>query len=291
MSGTGTGRPQLVSDLAESDVRLPGGRALHVYDTATDGFPVLWLHGSPNVGPPPRPLYEAARRLGLRWLGYDRPGYGASGPYPGRSVGSAASDVEAIADALGLPRLGVVGHSGGAAHALACAALLPARVPAAVAVSGLGPYGAEGLDWFEGMAPAGVASLRAATRGRAAKEAFEADPPEEPDIGFTDGDWAALRGDWAWVLEVVRAATEAGGSGLVDDDLAAVAPWGFDPAAIEVPVLVVHGDADRMVPPAHGAWLAERVPRAELWRRPGDGHITVLDAGEAALAWLAERRP
>jgi pimeloyl-ACP methyl ester carboxylesterase len=291
MSGPDSGRPFPVTSLSESDVRVPDGRTLHVYDTGGDGSPVVWLHGTPNLGPPPRPLFDAAARLGIRWLGYDRPGYGGSTPQPDRSIASAASDVAAIADALGLPRLGVVGHSGGAPHALACAALLADRVPAVVAISGLAPYGAEGLDWFNGMAPAGVASLSAALRGRAAKEAFEADPPEEPDIGFTDGDWAALRGDWAWMLEVVQGAQQAGGRGAVDDDLAGVAPWGFDVSGIAVPVLVVHGDADRMVPPTHGAWLADRIPGAEFWRRPGDGHITVLRAGEAALAWLADRRP
>jgi pimeloyl-ACP methyl ester carboxylesterase len=280
-----------VTSVSESEVRLPEGRALHVYDTGGDGFPVFWLHGTPNLGPPPRPLFDVAARLGIRWLGYDRPGYGRSSPRRDRSVASAAADVAAIADALGLPRFGVVGHSGGAPHALACAALLPDRVPAVVAISGLAPYPADGLDWFAGMAPAGVASLSAAMRGRAAKEAFEADRPDEPDIGFTDGDWAALRDDWAWMLEVVQGAQEAGGSGPMDDDLAAVTPWGFDLAAVRVPVLVVHGDADRMVPPTHGAWLAGRIPGAELWRRPGDGHITVLRTAEPALIWLAQRRP
>jgi pimeloyl-ACP methyl ester carboxylesterase len=290
MSGPASPRPSLVSDLAESDVRLPDGRTLHVYDTGGDGFPVVWLHGTPNLGPPPRPLYAAAGRLGLRWLGYDRPGYGGSTPLPGRSIASGALDVAAVADALDLPRLGVVGHSGGAPHALACAALLGPRVPVVVAISGLAPFAAEGLDWFAGMAPAGVASLSAALRGRAAKEAFEADPPDEPDIGFTDGDWAALRGPWAWLLEVVLGAQQAGGRGAVDDDLAAVAPWGFDLTSITAPVLVVHGDADRMVPPAHGEWLAARIPAAEFWRRPGDGHITVLSAGEDVLTWLAAHR-
>jgi pimeloyl-ACP methyl ester carboxylesterase len=284
-------RLRLVTDLAEFDVRLPDRRTLHVYDAGGDGFPVVWLHGTPNLGPPPRPLADAAGRLGLRWLGYDRPGYGGSTPCRGRTIGAAAVDVAAIADALGVPRLSVVGHSGGAPHGLACAALMPDRVAAVVAMSGLGPYGADGLDWFADMAPAGVASLTAATCGRAAKEEFEADPPDEPDIGFTPEDWTALSGDWAWMLEVVQAAQQAGGPGAIDDGLAAVAPWGFDPADATVPVLVVHGDADRMVPPQHGRWLAGRIPGAELWLRPGDGHITVLRSGDAALDWLSQRRP
>jgi len=76
---------------------------------------------------------------------------------------------------------------------------------------------------------------------------------------------------------------------MVDDDLAYVAPWGFDPADITVPVLVLHGDDDRVVPAAHGAWLAARIPSAELWLRPGQGHVSVLDAAPAVLDWLLGR--
>ena len=148
-----------------------------------------------------------------------------------------------------------MGHSGGSPHALACAALLADRVTATVAVSGLAPYDAEGLDWYAGMADAGVGSHRAAERGRAAREAFE-EAGEELDIGFTPGDEEALGGRWSWFLDVVRPAIAAGPAAAIEDDLAAVAPWDFDPADIATPVLVVHGEADRMVPVAHGRWLA-----------------------------------
>jgi pimeloyl-ACP methyl ester carboxylesterase len=67
------------------------------------------------------------------------------------------------------------------------------------------------------------------------------------------------------------------------------APWGFDPAAVRVPVLLVHGGQDRVVLSSHGGWLAGRVPSAELWLRPEDGHVSVLSSAEAALGWLRER--
>ncbi|HEV3497620.1 MAG TPA: alpha/beta hydrolase, partial [Actinomycetes bacterium] len=154
----------------ETDVELPDGRAVHVYDTAVDGgrLAVLWHHGTPNLGPPPEPLLPAADRLGIRWVSYDRPGYGGSTPNPGRDLASAAGDVAAVADALGIGRFAVMGHSGGGNHALASAALLPARVLGAVCMSGLAPLHAEGLEWFAGMAAAGAAELSAATRGQAA---------------------------------------------------------------------------------------------------------------------------
>ena len=259
--------------------------SLRVHDTGGDtggsGLPVFWLHGTPNIGLPPRPLF----RPGVRWVSYDRPGYGGSPARPGRDVASAARDVAGIADDLGLDTYAVMGHSGGGPHALACAALSPDRVIAAVSVSGLAPYPAEGLDWFAGMAPPGAASLRAAVAGRAAKEHHEAvTPPGDP--GFTAADHAALAGEWAWFDEVVAPALAGGPGALIDDDLAYVAPWGFDPADIAVPVLLLHGAADRLVPAAHSVWLAGRCPGAELRLTPDDGHISVLRHGAAAVDWL-----
>jgi pimeloyl-ACP methyl ester carboxylesterase len=175
---------------------------------------------------------------------------------------------------------------GGAAHALACAALLPHRVTAAVAVSGLAPRDAHGLEWFAGFAEAGAGAFRAAEQGRAARVRYEAELADDVDIGFTPDDWAALSGDWSWLLDVVRRAQESGPDPTVDDDLAAVTPWGFEPADITAPVLIAHGTRDGMVPSSHGVWLASRIPSAQLWLSQDGGHITVLCSADAALEWL-----
>ncbi|MBJ6637338.1 alpha/beta hydrolase [Streptomyces sp. DHE7-1] len=274
--------------VGESVVDAPDGRVLHVYDTGPGGLPVLWHHGTPNVGLPPEPLFAASARLGIRWVSYDRPGYGGSAPMPGRTVASAADDARRVADALGLGRFAVMGHSGGASHALACAAVLGERVLGVAAVSGPAPFGAEGLDWFAGMAPSCRASLLAAAAGREAKERHEADARYDPEM-FTPADHAALAGDWSWFDKVVRPAVAAGPGGLVDDDLAYVRPWGCDPASVTAPVLALHGGRDRVIPFAHGRWLASRCPTAELRPRPDDGHISVLAGAEGALEWLVRR--
>lgn len=276
--------------IAERDVRLPGGRTLHAYDAGgpPGALPVLWHHGTPNVGEPPAPLLPAAARLGLRLLGYDRPGYGGSTPRPDRSIGSAAGDAAAVCDALGVGRFAVMGHSGGGSHALACAALLPARVTAAVSASAPSPRTLADFDWFAGMVPSSAGALRAAAAGRAEMERYEASaPPYDPE--FTAADLALLEGPWGWLGDVVARAARSGRGPAVDDDLAYAAPWGFDPAAIAAPVLVVHGGRDGIVPPSHGAWLARRIPGAELRLSPDDGHVSVLRGAEAALEWLAAR--
>ena len=84
-------------------------------------------------------------------------------------------------------------------------------------------------------------------------------------------------------------AIRGGGDGQIEDELAYVAHWGFDPAQVRAPVLLLQGGADRICPAAHGRWLAARIPTTELWLLPGDGHISVLASAEAALDWLWER--
>jgi len=73
---------------------------------------------------------------------------------------------------------------------------------------------------------------------------------------------------------------------MVDDNLAYVAPWGFDLGKMRALVLFVYGGQDRVVPLSHGQWLERHVRSSELWVRPDDGHISVLSSGEAALEWL-----
>ncbi|QXJ24823.1 alpha/beta hydrolase [Actinomadura graeca] len=275
----------------ETDLELDDGRTLHVYDTgagAAGRLTVFWHHGTPNIGAPPAPLFPAAARLGVRWVSHDRPGYGGSTPLPGRDVASAAADVSRVADALGIGRFAVMGHSGGGPHALACGTLLADRVVGVVAIAGPAPFHAEGLDWYEGMGAASAASLRAAAGGRAEKERHEASARFDPEM-FTPADHDALAGAWSWLNDVVGPAVEAGPAALIDDDLAYVAPWGFDPARMSVPALFLHGARDRIVPSAHGAWLASRCGPAELRLSPEDGHISILNSAEAALEWLATR--
>ena len=276
--------------VTETDLELADGRTLHAYDTGADAaderLAVIWHHGSPNIGAPPEPLFSAADRLGIRWVSYDRPGYGGSTLRPDRDVASAAGDASAVADELGIDRFALMGHSGGGSHALACAALLPRRVLGMVVVAGMAPFGAEGLDWFEGFGPASVAELRAAAAGRAALEKHLAETDDEPE--FTAEDEAALAGEWSWFTDVVDSALASGMGGFVDDDLASVGAWGFDPADVVAPALFVHGGRDRVVPSSHSEWLARRCPSAELWLRPDDGHISVLGSGAAALSWLRE---
>jgi len=263
-----------------------GGRVVHCYDRESGDLPVIWHHGTPNVGEPPQPLFDAADRLGLRWVSFDRPGYGGSTPDPGRSVGSVGRLVAALADALSLDRFAMMGHSGGSSHALAAGAALPERTAAVVSVAALAPIDAAGLDWYAGMGEPGAAGLRAAEAGRPAKVAFELGLPEDAMPAFTEADLGMFGGPWRWLPAVAGRGLANGPDPLIDDDLAYVQPWQVELSRLTAPVLLCHGGQDLIAPPAHSQWLAGALPAAELRLQPEDGHISVLRTAESALEWV-----
>jgi pimeloyl-ACP methyl ester carboxylesterase len=270
-------------------VTLSDGRRLSAHDS-TNGdpraFTIVWHHGSPQTGAALEPHLAAAGARHIRWISYGRPGYGGSTAQPGRTIEDAAGDVRQLLDALGVDRFATMGASGGGPHALACALAMPDRVSGAATFATLAPYSKD-FDWFSGMSGDGPA-LRAALRGENARVEFERTSAFDAE-SFTAGDYAALDARWASLGADVGQAAAGGTGGLVADDLALVAPWGAGLAELTVPVLLAHGGADRVVPVSHARRLLQVVPDAELWLRPNDGHISILDTSSLAIDWLRER--
>ncbi|MFF5340347.1 alpha/beta fold hydrolase [Streptomyces althioticus] len=281
-------------------VRTADGRRLRVEISGDPrGRPVFLLHGMPGsrVGPRPRSLFLYQR--GARLISYDRPGYGGSDRRPGRRVADVAEDVAHVADTLGLDRFAVVGRSGGAPHALACAALLPDRVTRAAAMVGLAPRDARGLNWFAGMAPSNVTEFRTAVcdperfaAGIIPRSARIRDDParllEELRADLTADDRLIVSDNTvrSMLLRNYREALVASPYGWIDDALALTGSWGFDPASITVPVLLWHGQMDVFSPVSHSAWLAERIPCATAVLEPSAAHFASLRALPQVLDWL-----
>lgn len=264
------------------------GRVLDVYDTGDTGAGsvLFWHHGTPQTGEPPVPLIPEFERHGMRCISYARPGYGKSADLQGRNFAATAADVTVIADALRIAEFATIGVSSGGPHALACAALMPSRVTGVVTVASPAPLDAEGLDWFADMTEAAAAMMRAGTRGRQALEAH-LNAMGFPGVVLTISDLSALTADWSWLSLISEQATANGFPGIVGDVLSVTTPWGFVPSKIAIPVLVVHGGNDRIVPSSHAEWLARHLGVAELRLRPADGHVAILNSCAAALDWLS----
>ncbi len=216
--------------MRELDILTTDGRVLHAYDLGptgrSDELVVLWHHGTPNTGAPPEPLFEVARSLGIRWIGYDRPSYGGSTPHPGATVAAAAADARQIADQLGIDRFAVFGHSGGGPRALACGALLRTACLRLSASPPPRPGRPRDSTTSRGMSDGTARELQAAVRGRAELEEVLASNEFDPQ-SFIPADYAALEGNWSWFNGIVEAATANGFDGMVADDVEHDGPVGL----------------------------------------------------------------
>lgn len=270
------------------------GRTLAVEEWGVpDGTPVVYAHGTPMSRLARHPDDAMFADLGIRLITFDRPGFGHSTPRPDRRVVDAADDVATIADALGLGRFPVFGVSGGGPHALAFAARHPERTTKVATLASTAPCDADGLDWTDGMMESNRISAAAALRGRAELEAFITEN-ESADLRelLPAAEQAVLaRPEVQGMLSAAYAeALRPGLAGWVDDERALYGlPWGFDPADIAVPVSLWHGELDTVVPVAHSAWLAERIPGAVITRAPDAAHAGHFDATPATLRWLLDR--
>ena len=281
----------------------PDGRRLEVATTGpASGRTVVVHHGTPGTASLVHFFDELAEEYGLFVVGLSRPGYGASTRREGRVVGSVVEDVHAVLDALRRDRYLAVGWSGGGPHAIACAALGAPRCLAAWSLAGVAPTDVD-FDWTAGMGPENVAEFELARAGGPEYDAFmevaaavmSAATPESviADFGglLSPVDQAALAGASAreFMASSMREAFATGWRGFYDDDRAILAPWGFDLAAVSVPVAVWYGEHDLMVPPSHGRWLAEAIAGAVTSYFPDDGHVSlVFHHGRDLAAALAD---
>lgn len=268
--------------------RLHDGRILAYAEYGDPhGRPVFFFHGTPGSRFF-RPPEEITRRLGVRLITVDRPGYGDSTFQTGRRIPAWPADLTALADFLGLDRFAVCGHSGGGPYALACAWALPERVTAAACLSGAGP--ADSLLKTEGMTtlnrlgfrfgrhipwPLWRLLIRAVYRQQARDPAAAMDrqnghrPPAD-DALLSRPEVRAV------CLESEREAFRPGMDGLAQDAYLLVRPWGFPLESIRVPVHLWHGSEDNLTPPIMAHDLISRIPGARLTLCPGEAHLLLF---------------
>jgi pimeloyl-ACP methyl ester carboxylesterase len=287
-------------------VTTPDGLQLEVLTMGPDdGYPLLFHGGSPSAAVAYPPFEPALERLSLRMITYSRPGYGASSPRPHReepwTVADDVAEAVAILDEFGVAEFLTIGGSGGGPRALGCAALLPQRCRAAVSFAGLAPCGAPGLDWTAGMGPENVRDYEAARTGRDAVTPYLEEQVAgmaavtAADViasfgGLVDMvDARAVTGEVAEYLATsMRRAALQGISGILEDAMTIVSPWGFDVTTIDVPVSIWQGSQDLMVPFAHGQWLAASIPTARAHLLEDEGHISLIHRVPDMFAELRE---
>lgn len=255
-------------------IALPDGQRLGLIAAGPkDGWPIFFFHGFGSSRLSCHPDETVPVRLNVRLIAVDRPGIGLSDPGPPRSVLSWGGSVGRLADALGFEQFSVLGWSGGGPHALAVARALGDRVASIGLIAStvsLDDPGARAALPFQLRLTGRLAraapwlirfSLRVA--GRRIRR-----HPEDALKAL----WLQLSAADRRVLDtpqyrdaMLRATVEAwrrGSRGIAEDALAIGRPWGFRLRDVSTPVQVWHGEADRVVPPRVGRYLATALPAA-----------------------------
>jgi pimeloyl-ACP methyl ester carboxylesterase len=278
----------------DDELQAADGRTVGYTDYGPAGAtPVVWCHGGPGSRREPEAM--AAHLAGYRLIGIDRPGYGRSTPWPGRTIAGWVPDALAVVDRLGVDRFVTVGVSTGGAYALALAALAPDRVSGVVACCAL-----TDMQWPEGkamMPGLGTVDIWTApdreTAIGIARELFGDDGSKMLErAGATElppADMAMLT-DPAFLAGFASSMSQMfafGVQGYTDDRLADGPGWvSFAVDAVRAPVVVIHGNSDTVVPVAHAHHTAELVPNATLRVYDDLGHFSIMGEMPSALAAL-----
>lgn len=277
-------------ELREVLVTCPDGRVLEVATLGDpSGHTVVFHHGTPGSYLMLTAFAPLLEQENFFFVTSSRAGYGRSTRLEGRTIASVVDDVTTALDYLERDSYAVVGWSGGGPHALACAAMDVPRCLSAVSIAGVVDAFVD-FDWTDGMGPENVEEFELAKEGGPEYEAHMAEEGErfaganadnliELFGGLlSDADKAVLddehaRGEYA---KAFAHGLSSGWRGFYDDDRAFLAPWGFDPTTISVPVAIWYGDQDLMVPPSHGEWLVSHLPTATSLHLPDEGHFSIF---------------
>jgi non-heme chloroperoxidase len=256
------------------------------YEDHGAGQPVVLIHGYPLSGRAWDKQVPALLAAGYRVITYDRRGFGASSqPATGYDYDTFAADLHALLEHLDLRDAVLAGHSMGAGEVTRYLASYGSadhrglqlghhrpRVAKAVLISPIPPYLLQAPDNPDGI-PQSVFDGSA--------QAAAADTPAWMK-GFVDNYYSidTLRGtlvsDQAWQAswnQALAASTIA--------VVACIGTWTTDFRAdlpeIDVPILVIQGDADQVLPLDK---TAKRLPGLIT-----DVQLTVVEGGPHAIPW------
>jgi pimeloyl-ACP methyl ester carboxylesterase len=245
---------QASGDVREGYAALPGVR-LFYRDTGGSGAPVVFLHantGTSRVWEYQIPAFTAA---GYRVIAFDRRGWGRTEMEPGVQPGTAADDLRALLDTLGIQRVHLVGTAGGGFVALDFALSYPERLRSLVMANSIG--GVQDAEFVE-------------LNRRLRPPQFDTLPPEFREVGPSYRA-ANPEGTKHWV-ELEKISRPPG-------PVAAAQPLRnrltFSVLeTIKAPTLLLTGGSDLYAPPPITRMFAAHIKGAEVIIVPEAGHST-----------------
>ena len=232
------------------------------YEDHGSGDPVVLIHGYPLSGASWEKQVPVLLEAGRRVITYDRRGFGKSSqPTTGYNYDTFAEDLHKLVTHLKLRNFALVGFSmGGGEVARYIGKHGPKGVSKAVIIGGVPPHllkTSDNPDGVDGSVFEGIQKAVAADRYAFFSEFFKNFFNTDVFLGKRISEQA------------VQASWNVAASASATASLACVPTWHEDfrndLTGIDVPTLVIHGDADRIVPiKASGEKTAKLVKGARL---------------------------
>jgi pimeloyl-ACP methyl ester carboxylesterase len=282
----------------EGAVRLRDGRKLAYVESGNlEGMPVIFMHGNPGSRYMRHPDDGLTASLGVRLITPDRPGYGQSDFKRGRTLLDMPTDIEQLANELGLGRFAVMGVSAGGPYVAACAYRLGERLSGAAIISGSAPFNRTD-------AMAGVNRDYRAAYSMAMWPGWLLEPvmrlhdrsvrrkPESALVALMrecSADDRAVLSDPAISKQVKGFRFEAsrqGVQGMIQEARLLTSPWGFPLEDIRIPVHLWYWEGDSIVPLQMGRYLHARIPNTVPHFLPGGGHFSLYSNWKDILTTL-----
>jgi len=249
------------------------------YEDHGTGKPVVLIHGWPLSSKSWEKQVPALIDAGYRVVAYDRRGFGNSAkPTVGYDYDTLAEDLHKLMTELDLTGATLVGFSmGGGEVARYLGTYGSDRVEKAVFISAIPPFllkTSENPEGVEGSVFDGLMESIAADRPAFLTGFFQ----NFYNVDIFGGDRVSdevIRLSW-------NVAAAASPRGTLDCVPAWLTDFRGDLASIDVPVLVIHGDADRIVPfPASGKRIPGMVKESRL---------VVVEGGPHGIGWTHAER-
>ncbi len=270
-------------------VQLENGRILaYTQFGDPEGRPVFFFHGWPGARLQGAAADPAGKKLGVRIIAIDRPGFGQSDFQPKRTLLDWPDDVSALAHKLNISQFSVLGLSGGGPYALACAYKLPPeQLLGTAVVCGAGPSDtAEEVAGFAHEHQKIIGIIRKApwlmriifwnTVRKRMKNMAKA--MDELIATLPEPDQIALSGPEAKPL-LIASATDSfspGVKGHTLEMLLFASAWHFSYEEITAPVQLWHGEADTVISIDVSKRAAKRLPNSQVEYFADEGHYSII---------------
>jgi pimeloyl-ACP methyl ester carboxylesterase len=270
-------------------VRLTDGRRLEYADYGDPSGPlVLYFHGIPSSHLEIHATASEIHAAGLHIVAINRPGIGRSSFQYCRRIMDWPKDVSEFLEAIGRgnEQFGIIGVSGGAPYALACARMMPHRITRVAIVSGHTPLGIPGvvpgendrtiklfLRWPRLAKKAVELTRRRLQRkpDKIVKRVTKKWDPNDRRLVICDPLVRRV------LVGSLRQATLCGGQGVVTDVQLLGSRWGFDIADVSgPPISIWHGQCDRIAPISMGRYFHSRLVGSTFHVDPTAGHLTMF---------------